>query len=92
MDWGINLRADLARLSDGDLAAEFDHMIEYRLARFGTAPPVAILVSIGTVPPPIEYAEASQKFIVRNVHFWTEEKYLDIKLEGDCKPPVISAN
>ena len=40
---GINLRADLARLSDSYLAAEFDHMIEYRSARFGTAPAVGSL-------------------------------------------------
>jgi hypothetical protein len=40
MYWGINLRADLAKLSDADLAAEFNHMIEYRSKRFGAAPPV----------------------------------------------------
>ena len=43
MYWGINLRADLARLSDTDLAAELNHMIDYRLARFGTAPAVGSL-------------------------------------------------
>jgi hypothetical protein len=43
MCWAINLRADLARLSDSDLAAEFDYMIEYRLDRFGTAPAVGSL-------------------------------------------------
>jgi len=43
MCWGVNLRGDLARLSDSDLAAEFDHMIDYRLARFGTAPAVGSL-------------------------------------------------
>jgi hypothetical protein len=40
---GINLRADLARLSDSDLAAELNRMIEYRLARFGAAPTVGSL-------------------------------------------------
>lgn len=43
MYWGINLRADLARLSDTDLAAELNHMIDYRLARFGTAPAIGSL-------------------------------------------------
>jgi len=43
MCWGVNLRADLARLNDWDLAAEFERMIEYRLTRFGTAPPVGSL-------------------------------------------------
>ena len=43
MCWSVNLRADLARLSDSDLAAEFNEMIEYRSARFGTAPAVGSL-------------------------------------------------
>lgn len=43
MCWGINLRADLARLSESDLAAELNRMIDYRLARFGTAPEVGSL-------------------------------------------------
>lgn len=43
MCWGINLRADLAKFSDADLAADFNHMIEYRSERFGTAPPVGSL-------------------------------------------------
>ena len=43
MCWGINLRADLAKLSDSDLVAELNHMIDYRLERFGTAPAVGSL-------------------------------------------------
>jgi hypothetical protein len=39
----INLRNDLAKLSDSALAAEFDRMCEYRLARFGSAPAVGSL-------------------------------------------------
>ena len=43
MGWGINLRGDLARLSDAELAAEFDRFLEYRSSRFGSAPPVGSL-------------------------------------------------
>lgn len=43
MDWGINLRHDLAKLDDSELAAGFDYLVDYRLARFGTAPPVGSL-------------------------------------------------
>jgi hypothetical protein len=43
MCWGINLRADLAKLTDSDLAVEFNNMLEYRSARFGTAPAVGSL-------------------------------------------------
>jgi hypothetical protein len=39
MRLGINLRSDLARLSDSELAAEFDRMCEYRSSRFGTSAP-----------------------------------------------------
>jgi hypothetical protein len=38
--WGINLRRDLARLSNAELVAEFDRLLEYRSSRFGSAPPV----------------------------------------------------
>jgi hypothetical protein len=40
MRLGINLRRDLARRSDADLAAELDRMLEYRQTRFGSTPPV----------------------------------------------------
>ncbi len=40
MCWGINLRADLTKLSDTDLAAELNRMVDYRLERFGAAPAV----------------------------------------------------
>jgi hypothetical protein len=39
----INLRSDLARLSDSDLGAEFNRLCEYRVARFGSAPAVGSL-------------------------------------------------
>jgi hypothetical protein len=38
MSWGINLRTDLAKLSDSDLAAELDYLTRYRSTRFGSAP------------------------------------------------------
>jgi hypothetical protein len=38
--FGINLRYDLKRRSDTDLAAELDRMLEYRQTRFGSSPPV----------------------------------------------------
>ena len=40
---GINLRADLAKLSDADLTADLNHMIEYRSERCGTVPPIGSL-------------------------------------------------
>ena len=43
MRFGINLRRDLARRSDADLAAELDRMLEYRQTRFGSSPPVGSL-------------------------------------------------
>jgi hypothetical protein len=43
MCWAINLRGDLARLNDSDLAAEFSRMCDYRLERFGSAPAVGSL-------------------------------------------------
>jgi hypothetical protein len=43
MRLGINLRRDLAKRSDADLAAELDRMLEYRQTRFGTTPPVGSL-------------------------------------------------
>jgi hypothetical protein len=39
----INLRSDLARLSDSDLGAEFNRLCEYRVARFGSEPAVGSL-------------------------------------------------
>jgi hypothetical protein len=41
--WGINLRNDLARLSDSELAEEFERLCEYRSSRFGAAPAVGSL-------------------------------------------------
>jgi hypothetical protein len=38
--FGINLRSDLAKRSDAELAAEFERLCEYRLTRFGAAPAV----------------------------------------------------
>jgi hypothetical protein len=43
MAWGINLRNDLARLSDSELAEELDRLCEYRSSRFGSAPAVGSL-------------------------------------------------
>jgi hypothetical protein len=43
MGWGINLRRDLARLSDGELAAEFDRLSAYHAARFGSVAPIGSL-------------------------------------------------
>src|SRR5215469_11906339 len=40
MRWGINLRRDLTRLSDGELAEQLSRLTEYRTSRFGSAPPV----------------------------------------------------
>src|SRR5262249_55664957 len=36
MGFGINLRSDLAKVSDAELAAELDRLCEYRKARFAT--------------------------------------------------------
>jgi hypothetical protein len=43
MCFGINLRGDLAKLSDAELAAELDRLCEYRNTRFGTVPRVGSL-------------------------------------------------
>jgi len=43
---GINLRTDLAKRSDTELAAELDRLCEYRRTRFGTAPRVGSLKGI----------------------------------------------
>ena len=43
MRFGINLRGDLAKLSDAELAAELDRLCEYRNTRFGTVPRVGSL-------------------------------------------------
>jgi hypothetical protein len=40
MAWGINLRSDLAKLSDGELAGELGRLLEYHSSRFGSAPAV----------------------------------------------------
>src|SRR5262249_45766163 len=40
MRFGINLRSDLAKLSDAGLAAELDRLCEYRKARFASTPRV----------------------------------------------------
>src|SRR5262245_60344816 len=46
MRFGINLGADLAKLSDTELAAELDRLCEYRNTRFGTVPRVGSLKGI----------------------------------------------
>jgi hypothetical protein len=38
--FGINLRSDIAKLGDAELAAQFDRLCDYRMARFGSAPGV----------------------------------------------------
>jgi hypothetical protein len=43
MRFGINLRSDLAKLSDAELAAELDRLCEYRKARFSSTPRVGSL-------------------------------------------------
>ena len=43
MRFGINLRSDLAKLSDAELAAELDRLCEYRKARFASTPRVGSL-------------------------------------------------
>jgi hypothetical protein len=43
MRFGINLRSDLAKLTDAELAAELDRMIEYRQSRFASSPSVGSL-------------------------------------------------
>ena len=43
MCWSINLRSDLTKLSDEELAREFGRVCDYRLARFGSAPAVGSL-------------------------------------------------
>jgi hypothetical protein len=40
MRLGINLRSDLAKLSDAELTSEFGRLCEYRNTRFGSAPRV----------------------------------------------------
>lgn len=43
MRFGINLRCDLAKLDDTELSSEFDRLVEYRIARFGSEPRVGSL-------------------------------------------------
>jgi hypothetical protein len=43
MAWGINLRGDLAKLSDIELSAELDRLSKYHSSRFGSVPPVGSL-------------------------------------------------
>ena len=43
MRFGINLRSDLAKLSDGELAAELDRLCDYKKARFASTPRVGSL-------------------------------------------------
>jgi hypothetical protein len=43
MRLGINLRSDLAKLGDAELAAEFNRLSDYRKTRFGSAPDVGNL-------------------------------------------------
>ncbi len=43
MAWGINLRSDLAQLSNAELSAEIDRLTKYHSSRFGCAPPVGNL-------------------------------------------------
>jgi hypothetical protein len=43
MRFGINLRGDLAKLDDAELSSEFDRLVEYRIARFGSEPRVGSL-------------------------------------------------
>ena len=38
MRFGINLRGDLAKLDDAELGSEFERLVEYRIARFGSEP------------------------------------------------------
>ena len=40
MRFGINLRSDLKKLGDAELASELDRLIDYRSTRFGSAPSV----------------------------------------------------
>lgn len=40
MRFGINLRGDLKKLSDAELAAQFEHMMEYHQTRFSKSPRV----------------------------------------------------
>lgn len=46
MSWSINLRSDLAKLSDAELAAELNRLQDYRQTRFGTAPAVGTLAGV----------------------------------------------
>ena len=46
MRFGINLRGDLTKLSDAELSSEFDRLVEYRIARFGSEPHVGSLKGI----------------------------------------------
>src|SRR5712672_1164963 len=46
MRFGINLRGDLAKLSDAELAAEFDRLTDYRSTRFASEPSVGSLKGI----------------------------------------------
>ena len=43
MAWGVNLRSDLAKLGDRELAEELDLLLEYHSSRFGSAPAVGSL-------------------------------------------------
>jgi hypothetical protein len=63
--FGINLRTDLARLSDAKLAAEFDRLCNYRITRFGSAP------RVGKLWPPgrgLIHARWAYKFNIG--YFW----------------------
>src|SRR5215470_13154199 len=51
MRFGINLRGDLAELSDAELAAELDRLCEYRNTRFGTVPRLAVLRATSVTVP-----------------------------------------
>jgi hypothetical protein len=44
--FGINLRSDLAKRSDAELAQDLDRLCEYRRTRFGTAPRVGSIWGI----------------------------------------------
>jgi hypothetical protein len=41
--WGVNLRSDLAKLGDRELAEELDWLLEYHSSCFGSAPAVGSL-------------------------------------------------
>jgi hypothetical protein len=43
MAWVINLRSDLAKLSDSELVGELDRLSKYHSSRFGSAPKVGSL-------------------------------------------------